>query len=221
LEEFGLKGYGMYWILCELVAEQGSNYVITSQKKWKQGLIWSSNVDPSLLDKMLISFADANLISKKWLNRGALAIPKMKDYSDNWTKRPQSNSVVTTQKLPVDKIRIDKIRIDKKRIDTLNLSKDEKQILECFLNLSYKIEESEIPKWAAWLNELKKDNPEKNLLSNAKKWRDYFETKPPKNHKSSFRNWIEKDYADKKTTDIGSKDFYEKKTQEHLKRMKQ
>ena len=153
LEEFGLKGYGMYWILCELVAEQGSNYVITSQKKWKQGLIWSSNVDPSLLDKMLISFADANLISKKWLNRGALAIPKMKDYSDNWTKRPQSNSVVTTQKLPVDKIRIDKIRIDKIREEEeekLTPSKEMKLFIErgdFFKGLvDYVLEKTNLPK---------------------------------------------------------------------------
>jgi len=116
LEEFGLEGYGMYWILCELVAEQSQNYLITSQKKWKQSLIRTSGVDPSLLDRMLDAFADVNLISKKWLNKGALAIPKMRDYSDNWTKRPHSNYRATTEQLPVDKIRRDKIRIDKKKV---------------------------------------------------------------------------------------------------------
>jgi len=103
-----------------------------------------------------------------------------------------------TPKEGTDKNKIkNKIRIDKKRIDTLNLSKNEKEVLTCFLDLSYKIEESNVSNWRAWLAELKKDNPDKNLLTNAKKWRDYFEQKPPKNHKSSFRNWISKDYADK------------------------
>lgn len=155
LEEFGLQGYGMYWILCELVAEQGQNYVITDKKKWKQSLIWSANVDASLLDRMLIAFADSNLISKKWLNRGALAIPKMKDYSDNWTKRPPSNYRATTEQLPVDKIRLDKIRLDKKSTPLLPKDIELSQLL-------YNLIRKNTPNWyvkpkiEVWAAEIRK-----------------------------------------------------------------
>jgi len=122
----------------------------------------------------------------------------------NWvvgdTEKGLLGNSLGTPKGGVDKNKIknkNKIRLDKKRVDTLNLSKDEKEILTCFLDLSYKIEECNVSSWQAWLAELKKDNPDKNLLTNAKKWRDYFEQKPPKNYKSSFRNWISKEYADK------------------------
>ena len=116
IEEFGWEGYGVYWVLCEIIAEQSQNYIITAKKKWKQSLFRMLQVDPQLLDKMLITFADQNLISKKWLNKGALAIPKMKEYSGNWTKRLQSNSVVTAEKLPLKK-RIEENRREEKRIE--------------------------------------------------------------------------------------------------------
>jgi len=87
-------------------------------------------------------------------------------------------------------------------IDKLQL--EEKGVLKCFYAIGYKLREDYIDSWNKWILEIKKDNSEKNLLSNAKKWRDYFEDKPPKNHKSSFRNWVEKEYADKKESKVVS-----------------
>lgn len=87
-------------------------------------------------------------------------------------------------------------------IEKLDLSLEEKEILKCFIHLGEKITEDNLEDWKKWLAELKKENPNKDLIKNAKKWRDYFEQKHPKRHKNSFRNWIEKDYADKKVSEV-------------------
>jgi hypothetical protein len=83
-----------------------------------------------------------------------------------------------------------------------NLLLEEKEVLKCFIYLGEKIKDNTLENWKKWLAELRKENPNKDLVKNAKKWRDYFEGKPPKRYKNSFRNWIEKDYADKKVSEI-------------------
>lgn len=84
-------------------------------------------------------------------------------------------------------------------IDNLEeLNQEEKAVLKCFVHLSFRVNKEQLDGWKKWLVELKRAFPQKDLVKNALKWRDYFEQKPPKRHKNSFRNWIEKPYADKK-----------------------
>jgi len=116
IAEYGMEGYGFYWICCELVAQQGKNYRFPSKLKWKKTLKLVSTLPEPKIDELLQRFAELNLISQKALKNGALSIPKMRKYSDNYTKYPQRYFKVTSKSLLEDKNRIDKIRIDKNRI---------------------------------------------------------------------------------------------------------
>lgn len=97
-------------------------------------------------------------------------------------------------------------------IDKLVL--EEKSILKCFYALGFKLKEKDLESWNKWILELKKDYKDKDLVANAKKWRDYFEQKPPKNFKNSFRNWVAKPYADSKPHDIIKYDEASRKFEE-------
>ena len=146
--DFGMIGYGFYWICCELVAQQGKNYVISSQKSWKNVLKLNSTLSLEKIDELLSRFSDLNLISKKSLLNGALAVPKMKNYSDNFTKYPQSHFKVTSKSLQshFDKNRIDKKRIDKNRKE----EKFKKPDYDLVLN-SYKKFKEISPQGKEWL----------------------------------------------------------------------
>lgn len=117
VSEFGAEGYGFYWMCCELVAQQGKNYAILPKKNWKSALALISTISPEKIEKMLVNFATVGLISEKALKHGTLSVPKMKNYSDNYTKYPQSKCKATAKLLQsnFNKKRIDKNRIEKKR----------------------------------------------------------------------------------------------------------
>ena len=118
IEEFGWESYALYWVLCELVASQGTKiYTLSAQKNWKKYLISLFKKhfqNDSELECILQKMAEVNLISKKWLNKGTLAIPKMRDYAGNWQRRPQSNYRDTTEQLQIKK-KIEENRIEEKR----------------------------------------------------------------------------------------------------------
>ena len=86
-------------------------------------------------------------------------------------------------------------------------TKDEREIAACFQALGF-------DRWQGyigWLRELASDYPDRDLIANAKAWRDHFEEKHPKNHKNSFRNWIMQTFAIKKnesTSEHGSNPTY-------------
>lgn len=103
-------------------------------------------------------------------------------------------------------------------IEKLGLSLEEKEVFKCFIHLGEKIREDNLENWKKWLAELKKENPNKDFIKNSKKWRDYFELKSPKRCKNSFRNWIEKDYADKKVSEVDN--LLTRKTKEFNERYK-
>jgi len=115
IAEYGMEGYGFYWICCELIAQQGKNYRFSNKLKWKKTLNLVSTLSEPKIDELLQRFAELNLISKKAFNNGALSIPKMKNYSDNYTKYPQRYFKATSKLLLEDKNRIDKIRKEEKK----------------------------------------------------------------------------------------------------------
>jgi len=112
IKRFGWKGYGLYWICCELVAEQGNNYRILASKSWKNYLKKTSSISDKKLNEFLTALAEANLISQKALKDGDLAIPKMKDYSDDYTKQLRRKAEQTSKKLSYDTTRHDTTRND-------------------------------------------------------------------------------------------------------------
>ncbi|MCF7835805.1 MAG: hypothetical protein K9M15_01655 [Candidatus Marinimicrobia bacterium] len=110
IDEFGMEGYGFWWRTCELVANQGKNYRIKETKKWKKALKIFSKLPEEKIESMLKQMATLNMICKKSLDKGVLAVPKMAEYSDEYTKKVRRVSVQGTDNVRQDKIRRDKIR---------------------------------------------------------------------------------------------------------------
>ena len=111
IREFGMDGYGLWWLACELVAQQGKHYKLVCDCDWRDELVEISCLKSEKVDKILQKFAKINLISEKSFKEGCLAIPKMSRYSDDYSrKRVRTMSGHSTDNIPLDKIRIDKNR---------------------------------------------------------------------------------------------------------------
>jgi hypothetical protein len=87
IAEVGLSGYGFYWILVELIAQQGINNRIKSDKKWRKLLEFVTRCSEQKVTELLQLCADVNLIDKEGLEMGDLFIPKMAEYSDEYTEK--------------------------------------------------------------------------------------------------------------------------------------
>lgn len=114
-EEFGIVGYGIFWLSCEIVAQQGINYQIDNSKNWKKAITNISKTPIDTLERILSKCADLNLIDKKAFEKNCLFIPKMAEYSDDYTNkvRRKSKQYPDTVQTMSGKIRLDKIRLDK------------------------------------------------------------------------------------------------------------
>jgi len=115
LHEAGIEGYGLFWLCCELVAQQGVDYQLKPNKSWKKALSYISRLDEKEVSRYLFFMASAGLIDSGALENGSLFIPNMADYSDDYTKKQHRKSVQGTdsvrtksEKVPLDKIREDK-----------------------------------------------------------------------------------------------------------------
>jgi len=117
IEKYGWVGYAWYWILLELVAEQGTDFRITGSKGWIYHSARLFELSDESLKEYLDLLAKNKLISRKALSNNTLYIPKMKEYADEYTKKVRSKSGVTPDKLPLEQNRTDKIRIDKKTLN--------------------------------------------------------------------------------------------------------
>ena len=109
MADFGMEGYGFYWICLELIGQQGDSYRLNGVKSWQKALKDISKLDDKKINNLLKRFSELNLICRKSMDKGELYIPKMKNYSDDYTKKQRRVSEHTTDKVHVDKIRIDKI----------------------------------------------------------------------------------------------------------------
>ena len=99
IAEFGAMGYGVFWIACELIAQQGEDYRINGGKNWKKAISNITKVEQEKLDKIFILMADLNMIDKKELAKNCLFIPKMEEYSDDYTNRVRRMSEHSTNKV--------------------------------------------------------------------------------------------------------------------------
>lgn len=81
-----------------------------------------------------------------------------------------------------------------------------KVIVSQFVLLGYKFDsEDDVDDLIGWLSALRDDYPDRDFVKNAKAWYDYYKpiyenTKKRRNHRSSFRNWIAKEFSLKKIT---------------------
>jgi len=119
IEERGLTGYGFFWVCCELVAQQGEGLKITSEKFWRGALASASGLRSDHVERLLLALAELSLISEEALkNEGALYIPKMKEYSDDYNRRVRRVSEHDSDNVPLDKNTLDKNTIHKNREST-------------------------------------------------------------------------------------------------------
>lgn len=105
---FGIEGYGFYWLVAELVAQQGINYTISKDKDWQDWLNLRSNLPIEKINALLEKMAEFDLINKKEFEKGNLSIPQMAEYSDDYTNRVRRVSEQGSHSVRKDKIRIDK-----------------------------------------------------------------------------------------------------------------
>ena len=108
LSRQGLEGYGLFWICVEMTAQQGKNGLLPAEKGWKAALSYVSRKEEKYIQEILEGFAEQRLIEKKALDKGHLHIPKLLEYSDDYTDKLRRKSVQGTDKVPLDKSRIDK-----------------------------------------------------------------------------------------------------------------
>lgn len=111
---YGMEGYGYWWLMCELVAQQGRNFRIKGKKNWKLVLKMESRLDDEKNEEYLSYFSEIGLISKKALEIGDLYLPNMKEYSDEYTKKLQRVSGQSMDNVLLDK---KKNRLNKNRLD--------------------------------------------------------------------------------------------------------
>lgn len=111
----GVEAYGLYWLCLELVAQQGKQFRIKKEKSWKKTIIFWTEMEEARVDELLDAFADLNLIDKKQLKMGVLSVPKMQEYSDEYTNKLRRMYGHGTDSVPLEQNRLDKNRIDKRR----------------------------------------------------------------------------------------------------------
>lgn len=87
LRKHGLEGIAVCWICRELVAKDGERYRIKAEKDWKTTLVEITKLTTERIDEMLAYQAEVKAISIKALQDGDLYIPKLREYTDEYTKQ--------------------------------------------------------------------------------------------------------------------------------------
>lgn len=107
--KYGWEGYGMLQVIREIIGRYGVHYKITKQKSWKTSLAKTLGKSPEEVQEFCEFLAEKNFIDRKALKRGHLHIPKMREYSDEYTKKLQRNSGGTPDNVRVDNITLHNI----------------------------------------------------------------------------------------------------------------
>lgn len=112
LDQVGVEAYGYYWICVELIAIQGENFRLKSEKNWKNYIQKMTGLLVERQEKYLPVFVQEGLIDKKANKHGDLYIPKLAERSDDYTNRMRRKYGQGSD--PIEEKRVDKIRTDKK-----------------------------------------------------------------------------------------------------------
>lgn len=115
IDEFGMVGYGLFWLCDELIAQQGENFCIKAEKRWKNSLVKKSQMQVEVVEKILTFFGEMKLIDGDALTQGDLHIPKLGEYGDEYSSRKKIVGTMSGESR--DNVGLDKIRRDKKRIE--------------------------------------------------------------------------------------------------------
>jgi hypothetical protein len=101
ISEFGMDGYAVFWLLCELVAQQGEDYSLPKNKGWLDALTLITRKRRDYLHRITQCLHENNLI---FISEEKMSIPKMSEYSDDYTKRVRRVSEQSTDKVPLHNI---------------------------------------------------------------------------------------------------------------------
>ena len=107
IDRFGLVAYGYYWVLVEMVANQGTNYCIKKDKEWSAHLKKFINIEVTTQKKYLLYFGEKGLIDKASLIKGDLYIPKLEERSDEYTQKVKRKSGQTPDNVGLEENRRD------------------------------------------------------------------------------------------------------------------
>ena len=135
IAEFGMEGYGFFWVCDELVAQQGEGFRIGGNKGWKKALSYITRISNERIDNMLSFFAEVNLIDSKSLEKGDLYMPKLGEYGDEYSSRKKPTSTTcrqTPDNVVLEEIRIEENREDKKREVSLTAPAPKEQSIKFF-----------------------------------------------------------------------------------------
>lgn len=87
LDEFGADGYATFFILCELVAQQGHKYKLISGTFWKILAPKILQLEQKRFENIIQKMANLKLIDSKALSIGTLYVPKMKKYCADYDNK--------------------------------------------------------------------------------------------------------------------------------------
>lgn len=90
IDEFGMEGYGMWWMICEVVADQykatGDPELETSAKGWRN----LTGIYPKKFEKVVRFLEKGRLLFVTFSEKGIkVQIPKMRELKDNHTRNLQ------------------------------------------------------------------------------------------------------------------------------------
>ncbi len=115
IDRFGLVAFGYYWVLVELVANQGTDYCLKKDKEWSTHLKKFINIDVPTQKKYLLYFGEKGLIDKDSLMKGDLYIPKLEERSDEYTQKLKRKSGQGPDNVGLEEKRRDKKRTEEKK----------------------------------------------------------------------------------------------------------
>ncbi len=87
IEKYGIEPYGLFWLLCELVGRHGVEFKIKQDRGWQTIARNRSKLPEERFKSYCDELANLDLINKKAYEIGDLYIPKMANYSDDYTKK--------------------------------------------------------------------------------------------------------------------------------------
>ena len=125
LSQYKMMGYGVWWICCELVAQNIDGkrpiFSISKKKNWLKKLKMVSGISLPTLERILQVLAESDLISKKALKIGTLSIPQMKDRSDEYTDKVARDKRHSREGVGIKSPLTEQKRTEQKRTDNDSL----------------------------------------------------------------------------------------------------
>lgn len=101
IRKHGMKGYGFYWLINEIIAKEGEKFKIKPEKEWKIIVKEMSLLEDKEIEEILQFFGGIKAICAKALGKDELYNPKLKERADDYTKRRRRVSEHPSDNVPL------------------------------------------------------------------------------------------------------------------------